>query len=132
MALDRAKLTKLLALTQSDMNHEALGAVRAANRMLAAEKLTWEQVLAQPEPNVKISISREPFKAEENWVAPHLRDKVMIDLMFKSIYSQPRTGNEEFWRFLDDVHHKFGVYGSLTQGQYNAIRNCYRRTLKTA
>ena len=99
--------------------------------------MTWSEVLAGPERSFRVVVTREPamagaYQAEENWTPPHLRDKVMIDLMFRAIFSQPRTGNEEFWRTMDSIHANFVKYGSLTQGQYNAIRNCYRRASRTA
>lgn len=130
MPLDREKLGKLLALSASDNEHEALGCLRAANRMLKAENMTWADVLAGPEKSFRVTIAREPFTAEENWVAPHLKDKVMIDLMFRSVYSQPRTGNEDFWRWLDDIHNKFETYGHLTQAQYRGLRNSYQRVMR--
>lgn len=126
-----AKLGKLLALTQSDNDHEVAGCMRAANRMLATEQTSWEEVLKGPERVLRVSIQREPYQTDENWVAPHLKDKVMIELMFRSIYSAPRTGNEDFWRWVDDVHAKWLRFGQLTQGQHTALRNCYKRTLRS-
>jgi hypothetical protein len=41
----------------------------------------------------------------------------MIDLMFRAIYAQPRTGSEDFWRWVDDVHNWWESCGSLTQPQ---------------
>lgn len=37
------KLKKLLMMTTSDNDHEALQAMRGANKVLASENLTWEQ-----------------------------------------------------------------------------------------
>lgn len=129
MPLDKAKLAKIMALTTSDSGGEALAAVWMANKLLAAEKLTWEEVLASTPPAVRISIQRQPYTAEENWSPVHLRDKVMIDLMFRIIYTQPR-GEESFWQWLDDVHEKFRRYGQLTQGQYTALRKSYQRVVR--
>lgn len=131
MPLDRVKLAKLLGLATSDNDHEAMGALRAANRLVKAENMTWEDALAGPEKAFKVTITRA-HQDDEHWVAPHLKDEVMIGLMFRSLYSQPRTGSEDFWRWVDDVHAKWEKYGQLTQGQYQALRNCYRRTLKTS
>lgn len=135
MPLDRTKLAKLLGLAASDNDHEAMGALRAATRLVKAENMSWEDVLAGPEKTFRVSIQRQTmYDAEEQeagWVAPHLKDKVMIDLMFRSVYSQPRTGSEDFWRWVDDVHEKWQRYNQLTPGQYTALRKCYSRTLKT-
>lgn len=133
MPLDRDKLAKMLAMTTSDKDGEALSAIRMVNAMLTKEKVTWGEVLAQAPPAVRISISREAYEGDgEAWVPPHLKDKVLIDTMFRTLYSQPRTGNEDFWRWVDDVHQKFGQYGCLTQGQYTALRRCYQRATRTS
>lgn len=46
--LDREKLTKVLMLTQSDQDGEALAAIRAANAMLARSGQNWEGFLRAP------------------------------------------------------------------------------------
>jgi hypothetical protein len=136
--LDREKLLKLLRLTTSDHVHEVAGAMRAANRLIEAEKMTWEDVLAGPEKSFRISIHREQpqatpngfYEGEEAWTPPHLKDKVIIDTMFRAVYAQPRTGNDSFWDWLDDIHGKFEQHGSLTNGQYQALARCYRRAVR--
>jgi hypothetical protein len=71
--VDREKLAKLLALTTSDNDHEALSAMRAANRMLREVGKIWEDVLEGPERVLSISISRphavpeEFYQAMEEW-----------------------------------------------------------------
>lgn len=128
MPLDRDRLTKLLKLAASENDHEALGCIRAATRLLKENDMTWEQVLAGEERVINVSIVRTTEPADFDQ-PPHLSDTVMIDLMFRSIYAQPRTGNESFWGWLDDVHEKWQRYGRLSQGQYTGVRNTYRRTM---
>jgi hypothetical protein len=41
MPLDRAKLVKLLMMTRSDNDHEALVAMRMANKLLDDAKVSW-------------------------------------------------------------------------------------------
>lgn len=134
--LDRERLIKIMGLTTSNSDGEALSALRKANEILAGEKLTWAEVLKGGGPQVTVTVTRHaPAGGDvqtEEWVPPHLKDKVTIDLMFRSIYAQPRTGSEGFWQWLDDIHNRFGKYGQLTQGQYGALRKCYARTLRTA
>ena len=43
--MDRSKLSKLLALTQSSNDHEALLALRKANALVLAHGATWEAVM---------------------------------------------------------------------------------------
>lgn len=135
--LDRDRLAKVLALTTSDQDGEVLAAISTANAILKREKMTWNDLLAPPPQSVSITLHRHrapegAYKSDENWSPPHLSDKVLIDTMFRAIYSQPRTGNEDFWRWLDDVHNKFEVYGRLTPGQYTALMKCYRRAVRGA
>jgi len=43
--VDKSRLAKLLSLTQSDNDSEALSAMRMANGMLKKENMTWQQIL---------------------------------------------------------------------------------------
>lgn len=45
MEIDRDRLSKLMMLTTSDFDGEALSALRMANQMLAKAKLNWDAVL---------------------------------------------------------------------------------------
>jgi hypothetical protein len=45
--LDRERLAKILALTTSTHDGEALSAIRRANEIIKGEGLSWELVLAQ-------------------------------------------------------------------------------------
>lgn len=135
MPLDRDRLIKIMGLTTSDQDGEALSALRKANEMLAAEKVTWAEVLqAHKQTTINISAPRagpQSFhQSTDDWIAPHLKDKVTIDLMFRAIYQQPRTGNEDFWQWLDSVHNDFNKKTFLTPGQYEAVRKCYGRALR--
>ena len=135
--IDRTRLTKLLAMTTSDNDGEALNAMRKANAYIASWEMTWEDVLARPQATViNIGLQRappatNPYRGEDqDWDPPHLRDKVVIDTMFRAIYAQPRTDNEEFWTFLDSVHQYWKDKQRLTPKQFQAIRNCYQRVRK--
>jgi hypothetical protein len=132
MPLDLERLTKLMAMTTSDKDPEALAAVRMANKMLSGLKMTWGDVLKVVPPEVKMTIFAQT-QHEANWDEPaYLSDKVQIDLMFKSIYSAPRTGVEDFWRVVDGIHQSYVTHGRLTAAQYKIIRHCYSRTLRHA
>lgn len=122
--MDKQKLAKVLALTASDKDGEALAAVRMANRILAMEGLTWLEVIS-PVPTTRVTVTA--YKAEEDWVPPHLKDKVTIEIMFRAVYAQPRSDNEEFWQFMDSIHHRWNKYQNLTQGQYTALKRSYQR-----
>ena len=71
--LDREKLAKVLALTQSSHEGEVLSAVRKANATIAKEGLTWGEVLANHQGhNLHVTINRgfaapEFYEAVEAW-----------------------------------------------------------------
>jgi len=46
---DKSRLVKVLTLTQSDNDGEALNAIRAANFLLKKNSLTWEMLLCDGE-----------------------------------------------------------------------------------
>lgn len=50
----REKLIKLLQLTQSPNDFEALAAIRKANEILRRGNIDWEKFLTPPEPQFKI------------------------------------------------------------------------------
>lgn len=63
--MEVAKLIKILNLTQSDSDGEALTALRMANNMLKKHGKTWEQV-----------ISSTPTQVQNNYRASHYEDVV--------------------------------------------------------
>lgn len=134
MPLDRERLIKIMGLTTSSSDGEALSALRKANEIIAGEKLTWAEVLAPQGSVVSITLSRTPpqsaYKGGDEWSPPHLKDKVTIDLMFRAIFAMPRTDNEEFWQWADSVHQWYLDKHSLTPGQYEAVRKCYGRAIR--
>lgn len=138
MPIDRDRLVKILGLTTSSNDGEALSALRKANEIIKGENLTWSDVLAAaPTTTINISLRRGApqthYEGEQaDWSPPHLRDAVMINMMFKAVFSQPRTGNEEFWQFMDSIHHWFEEHKSLTQRQFNALRTCYQRVARAS
>ena len=73
--LDRDRLAKLLALTTSLNDNEALAAIRKANEIVEGAGLTWDQVLLPiadaVSPHVSVTINRflhpEFYAAAEEW-----------------------------------------------------------------
>ena len=52
MELDKDRLAKLLSMTGSDHDAEALAAIRKANELLRLNKKSWFEVLSDPPPAV--------------------------------------------------------------------------------
>lgn len=64
--MDLSKLEKLLNLTQSDNDHEALSAIRRANELLKAAKRSWWDVM-RPRLGLKeLSAKIRPSRFVEN------------------------------------------------------------------
>lgn len=55
--LDRARLAKLMGMTTSDQDGEALNALRMANKLIAGAKLSWPEVLG-----FSSSTRQQPFE----------------------------------------------------------------------
>jgi len=62
---DRVMLGKLMMMTTSTHDGEALNALRAANRILARHKLSWREVLEGTRPNVVRGFRPAAKSAEE-------------------------------------------------------------------
>jgi hypothetical protein len=64
MTLDRERLIKLLNLTESEYDAEALNAIRSSNAFLRKHRTTWADLLALPQ---------EPAKARQQRPRPRPR-----------------------------------------------------------
>lgn len=71
--MDRERLTKLMAMTTSSNDGEALNAMRMANKIIKAAGTSWEELLANGRVSVvNISMQRsgsldEFYQAMEAW-----------------------------------------------------------------
>jgi hypothetical protein len=64
---DFVRLKKLMSLTSSDSDAEALGAIRAANKVLTTSGYTWEMVLSR---TVTVLSAVEAMPADEDEAPP--------------------------------------------------------------
>lgn len=129
--LDRERLAKILAMTTSTHDGEALNAIRKANEMIKGEKLTWDEVLVQVTGTViNIKTTRYPtneqYTPTEDWVPPHLRDPNIIEMLFRTVYAKITPGTE-FAGVVDSWHQWWKDKGMLTPKQYMALRSAYNR-----
>ena len=141
--LDRDRLAKVLAMTTSDKDGEVLAAVGLANAMLSKAGLSWTDVLAsQNVVNITISTHKpgpgafglkpEDYTPSEDWIAPHLRDRVVIETMFRAINAnRPANPESEFWIWVDNVYAHWQQHGSVTAGQFQALRRCHLRAARS-
>ena len=128
--LDRERLAKILAMTTSDHDGEALSAMRKANEIIKGEGLTWALLLEQVGRTVTVTVSRQPpsqyYEPSDAWVPPHLHDKNTLDLIFRTIMAKVTPGTEAR-EFIDSVYSWYQKHGSVTPKQYAALRTFYSR-----
>jgi hypothetical protein len=103
-----SKLTKLLNLTRSENDPEALSAIRMANSLISKNGLTWNAIILNDTPPTPRSIESE---------YPDIQD--MIDAIRGSV-------SEDFdFTFLDSVERQYKRRGKLSDNQISALQNIY-------
>lgn len=126
------KLIKLLELTRSDNDHEALSAIRAANRALRTAGLAWDSVVTDA-PATGRPGAKKPPKEEAR------EDKTTADglpagpamsnkLAWKSIfdYLSEVFLNEREQYFFDGIISYYTSRGYLTEKQRPWVYKMYR------
>lgn len=89
MTIDRERLIRLLRMTESDQDAEALIAIRKANNLLRANGMGWSDVIGQPapaEPQPVVStewsdVSREGYERSDG-IRRSIRREFPITLAF--------------------------------------------------
>lgn len=132
MQLDRSKLAKVLALTASDKEGEAINAMRLANKMLEQAGLTWGAVLEQ---RAAVSIRVFDFTPGGDKGAFDTGDtpdpgtnKPVIDQMFATVFAVAPEG--EFKDWLMSINDQWNRYQRLTPSQYDGLRRSYARVMR--
>lgn len=91
--LDRERLIRLLGMTDSDQDAEALVAIRKSNELLRAHGKTWADVLAG-------APAQEPFRPYEPEILPTVNDDWSLE---------PRPGYEPSARIRDTIRREFPI-----------------------
>lgn len=112
MALDTAKLTKLLNLTTSSNDAEALAAIRAANRMLADERILWDGVFAGA------------FRQAQVEVEAH---EASIDEMIEDLLGAADTVPSSTVAFVESLQLYYRKEGYLTKRQRENLERTWER-----
>lgn len=121
-------LLKLMRMTTSDSDGEALVAIRKANAMLAAEKKDWSDVLggSNKSPPIPSNWRTPPSKRPApTYRASGVSVDVMLDVLLKTV---PRR--HSFYDYVKSVHSRHTLYGSITQKQYEVIDKAYMREMR--
>jgi hypothetical protein len=113
--VDFEKLTKLMMMTTSNQDGEALNALRMANKILLQEKKNWADVLQKTPPD----------KRHYPTYQPPTKNKRIAE-MFELLKKEKRI-NQGTRQFIDDIELKFSLYGELTPKQKSAIEKIFFR-----
>lgn len=127
MAFDYDKLAKVMQLTQSSSDGEALAAIRMANAMLAKVNLNWAELI------------KNDFEVpEDNLIALRAGEH---DRTFPPVYEQARQSDIEeifaclmtadieqnFMQVLQSIFSQYNRKRKLSIKQYNVICKAYVR-----
>lgn len=114
------RLVKLLNLSASDNDNEALSAIRLANQLVRKNGLTWQSIVEDPEPQQPQYY--EPPRPQVNYDKGDLLRKInAIRLMISPGFDTT---------FIDDINMKIGRMQRLTERQLCALENIYYKVCK--
>ena len=113
--MDTQKLVKLLNLSDSSNDGEALNSIRFANSLLKKDKLTWSQLIQSVKPQ------SEPFKQHKQNTYSQSVDEIedMLNVCLENVTSESGL---EFIESLAEHYHK---RGRLSEKQINALKKWY-------
>jgi hypothetical protein len=120
-----AQFVKLMMMTTSSHDNEALTALRKANAMLASANLNWEEYLGGP--REYRSAQNPPW--DEDKVQPPRQQRrheransdENIDRMFEEAFARVRPGSS-FRQTIESIHTWWEEKGFLTQKQLDVIQ----------
>jgi hypothetical protein len=120
---DYKMFLKLLNLTTSQYDGEALNAIRMANAVLARTNQTWEDLLKGKV--VMIQGAQEGTLSKSPTNIRH-SDPNEINGYFETLYDRgSRLGTFKTW--VDSVHEWWEEKGFLTDNQYNTLKKSAQR-----
>jgi hypothetical protein len=131
---DFKRFKKLMMMTMSGADQEALTAIRHANAMLVAEKSDWDRVL-----DMKVTLEVEDgsayaaptgatarrFDRGGSRPIPSEERAAQIDAAFAAIWASEPTGS--YRRFVADVQKQWREKGRLTDNQVSVILDGARK-----
>ncbi len=112
----KEKIVKLLELTTSQHDPEALNAIRKANDVREKSGLQWIDVFAGPAPGSALP------PALKNRPAPPPRI-VTVEMMFEQIFK--RTLSDALHAKMEEMHYVYGLTGQLSGEECSTLINTY-------
>lgn len=129
--MHESMLVKLMMMTTSSNDSEALIALRKANKLLKEAGVTWQDLLSAlstPRPSAVPRPRPRPEPEWENVVnAGHRRydNEYEINAMFDALFASHM--GEGFAEFVESVNIQWKQRGFLTGPQYEAIKRAVER-----
>lgn len=121
-APDYKMFLKLMNLTQSSFDGEALNAIRMANAVLARTNMGWEDLLKGK--IVMIAAAQDAPRPKSNI---RITNTDEINSYFETLYDRGSSLGT-FKQWVDSVHDWWEEKGFLTQAQYDTLkRSALRR-----
>ncbi len=131
--MNTEKLVKVLELTNSPVDGEALNAIRIANQLLKKENLSWASLIAKPRVHTQPWSTTPPWphqqrsQAEAAAQAKSNKDK-LVEEMFDVV--MPHVAGKNSEDFIESLHDAWEKYGRLTPKQYAALHKFYENALR--
>ena len=115
------KFIKLMKMTTSPSEGEALNAIRMANALLLEANLDWDDFLRG-----KAKIVGGPASTQTTYSGKKYTNSNEIESMLEAVLNNVRSGTS-FRAFLESLRDWWEANQFLTEKQYNALRKTYER-----
>lgn len=124
---------KLMMLSTSDNDGEALAALRKANKILKDAKVSWMELLGgtKPDQSFRVPPSKrpKPERPEPQWDTVGDDERFSgpeIDRYFNTVFDQ-KDMSESFAGFMESLHIWWESKGWLSKKQYLALKKSAER-----
>lgn len=111
---DKDKFLKIISLTTSDQDGEALSALRKALSMMKQSKITWRELIDKPQQ------THQPY--QRHWQPKESEEQIKLRLLINDVRIKGST--RDFIVSLSQAAFKFG---RLTQKQSEALDKVFFR-----
>lgn len=118
---DFKRLKAMMARSTSENDPECLASIRAANRVLAANGLTWDRVLDR---SVRVIQDVEEGPSDASAEAD---TRSSVEYAFQTIYGSADM-SDSFKDFIDSLRAQWERKGSLSPAQLSALMKAAQRT----
>ena len=115
------KFIKLMKMTTSSSEGEALNAIRMANALLLEANLDWADFLRG-----KAKIIEGSASAQTTYSGKKYTNSNEIESMLEAVLNNVRSGTS-FRTFIESLRDWWESNQFLTEKQYNALRKTYER-----